>query len=177
MIAFAPSFPACTASTTSLPPFTASPPAKTPAILVAAFSFTTIFPLLFSSLLRFTNSAKGICPAALITISTSSVKVLPVSTGERRPLASGSPNAITLQTSCSTFPLPFISFGAASQIISQPSSMAISSSTWVQGISSCVRLYSMVTSFAPRRLACVAASIAVMPIPITATLSPTGIAG
>ena len=30
----APSFPACTASTTSLPPFTQSPPANTPSIFV-----------------------------------------------------------------------------------------------------------------------------------------------
>ena len=146
-------------------------------MFVKALSFTTILPPLFSMLLLFTKCSKGICPAALITISTSNVNVSPVSTGERRPLASGSPSFITLQTSCSTFPLPFISFGAASQMISQPSSFAISNSTCVHGFSFSVRRYTMVTSFAPRRFACVAASIAVMPIPITATLSPTGMAG
>lgn len=43
-IAFAPSFPACTASTTSFPPFTQSPPANTPRKLVAACSLINTLP-------------------------------------------------------------------------------------------------------------------------------------
>ena len=107
-------------------------------------------------------------------MSTFRENVSPVSTGERRPLASGSPNCIMLQTNSFTFPsFPFTSFGAASQMISQPSSFAMSNSTCVQGFSFSVRLYTSVTSFAPSLFACVAASIAVIPIPITTTLSPT----
>src|SRR5882724_2708423 len=116
-IAAAPSFPACTASTTSLPPFTASPPAKTPLILVAQLAIV-IFPLVFIIPLSIINRSNGICPAALITISTSNANVSPVSTGLLLPLASGSPNFITLQIiSVTLLLLPFNSFGAANQII------------------------------------------------------------
>src|SRR6186997_363039 len=138
-IAAAPSFPSCTASTTSFPPFTASPPANTPLIFVEQLSSITNFPFLFSSLFFLIIFSKGTCPAAFITISTSSLKVSPVSTGERRPLASGSPNFILLQISCFTFPQePFTLTGAASHIILQPSCLAIFNSNSVQGISSCV---------------------------------------
>ena len=100
--------------------------------------------------------------------------VSPVGTGLLLLLASGSPSCIVSQISCVTFPsTPITSLGEANQIILQPSSFAMFNSCSVQGISSCVRLYTRVTSFAPKRLACVAASMAVIPIPITATLSPT----
>ena len=54
-IATAPCLPSSTASTTSLPPLTASPPAKTPLMLVEQFSFMEIFPFLLSSLFFLIN--------------------------------------------------------------------------------------------------------------------------
>src|SRR6218665_4001484 len=118
-----------------------SPPANTPFQLVLYWEFTETFPYLFSSLLDVIRSSKGVCPAALIIISQSMVKVSPVSTGLLLPEASGSPNLILLQTKDFTFPFSeIISFGAARYSRLQPSNFAISSSTSVQGFSFSVRL-------------------------------------
>ena len=109
-------------------------------------------------------------PTAQITVVAGSSTVSPVATGLRRPLASGSPSSITSQVSTA----PLSALGASSSQNSTPSARARSSSSSSAGICFLVRRYTRRTFFTPaRRLATRAASMAVLPAPMTTTSSPS----
>ena len=113
-------------------------------------------------------------PKAMITRSAGTVSVRPVATGRRRPEASGSPSSITSSTAARTkwvASSPRNSLGERSVASCTPSSRACSNSSTRAGISSWVRRYAIVTC-PPSRRAVRAASIAVLPPPITITCLP-----
>ncbi len=87
--------PSATASTTSLPPFMQSPPAKYFRLPVWCPAPATTVPFLRSSIpcTARRNSVTGFCPTARTTMSTSIVKWLSgTASGVRRPRASGAPS-------------------------------------------------------------------------------------
>ena len=93
----------------------------------------------------------------------------PVPTGERLPLASGSPS---LQISHLSFP-PSAPTGASSSMNSTPSSMAITSSSSSAGMFLLSLLYTRRTCSTPGCiLAALATSMAVFPPPMTTTSVP-----
>ena len=155
-----------------------SPPANTFGMLVCRSSLTCIPPHLLTSipLARSRNSLLGVVPIASITVSYFSVNSLPsIGIGLRRPLSSGSPSLIFIQVILFTQPSsPLRLTGFSSSWKCMPSSTAWSSSSSLAGASPLVLLYIMWVS-APYRRAHLAASIATLPAPITATLSPTTI--
>ena len=139
--------------------------------------FTTIVPHLVTS--RPTTdcgiSGLGETPTLTTTSSTSSISVQPgISTGERRPEASGSPSSITCNSICVTRPcsLPIYLIGFRRVINSIPSSLACFTSSRRAGISSSERRYTIMARLAPNRRAVRTESIAVLPPPITATCFP-----
>ena len=169
------SFPVATAPMTVSGPETASPPAKTPSIFVCSVKSSTIivpnrvYSSLSGSISWFTR-----WPIAMITVSTSMVNSEPsIGTGRLRPLSSGSPSSIRMHSMPVTFPFWERTLtGFTSILIAMPSTSASSTSVLSAGISVRERRYTMATSLAPMRLATLAASIAALPPPITATRFP-----
>jgi len=119
----------------------------------------------------------GETPTLTITRSTSTHSVAPgMTTGLRRPEASGSPSSIFWRCMRRTRPRssPSYSMGLFKVRNSIPSSFACFTSSKRAGISSSDRRYTIMARSAPRRLAVRTESIAVLPPPITATLRPMG---
>ena len=155
-------------STTVAGPRVASPAAYTPSILVLKEGR----PFLSSSMPLAVMRASSTCsPTAEITRSQGMSKNSPLPTGLRRPEASASPSTIFSHVST-----PFACLtGAASSANVTPSASASANSCSSAGIYLRVRRYTSVTCSAPLRLARRAASMAVLPPPITATLPATAI--
>ncbi len=171
------SFPAYTAFTTVWGPVTTSPPENTPGILVAKVTGSTsiLFHLLTETPLPSVRKDKSASwPMAGITASHGTMNSEPlISMGRRRPLASGSPSSIRVHSIPVTLPFsPMTRFGATRNSIRTPSSNASSISSGDAGISARDLRYRMKTSFDPVLIAVRTASIATLPPPITATLSP-----
>ena len=151
-------------------PVTASPPAKTPSLVVAPLSSAIKQPLRFVSNPSVVERIKGFgeVPIAMIIQSTSKTKLLSfISTGRLRPLSSGSPNSIDTHSIPLTQPFssPSTRTGLVNNLKIIPSSCACSTSSLRAGNSSMLRRYTMVTSSTPRRFAQRAASIATLPPP------------
>ena len=171
-MALAPSFPACTASTTSLPPFTASPPAKTPLILVVALSFSTSLPFLLSSLYFFTSFSYGTCPAAASHHIHLRGKCFP-GVCRQTPARRIGFTEVSFYCRAGCFAFPFDPSPLAAR---QPDNfaaigLALSSSHVGAGFSATVRQWTPGLLLRRGVWPVFAASMAVMPIPITATLS------
>ena len=156
-----------------------SPPAKTPFLLVAKLSSST---LTLPHFVNFTpdfpaiNPASGAWPIAAITISTGNANSLPgIGSGLLLPLASGSPSLFLIHSKAITldFLSPDISIGVVRYSIFIASSSARLTSSSPAGISFNVLLYIIKTSLAPNLRDDLAQSIAVNPPPTTATLDGT----
>src|SRR6218665_3492759 len=106
---------------------------------------------------------------ALSTMSAASVKRSPVSTS--RPACSA---VAAKRTPCTAPSAHSSSLGLAQWRSVTPRVCAQARSTGDAGMSSAPRRQTMLTSCAPSRRACTAASIAVMPPPMTSTRRPTG---
>jgi len=114
-------------------------------------------------------------PMAPMIVSHWTVKSLPsTGTGRRLPDRSGSPSSIWMQWRCLTPSSTVMAVGAVRNTISTPSSMASSISCGSAGISARVRRYRSWTFFAPLRTAVRTQSMAVLPPPMTTTVSPRG---
>jgi len=115
-------------------PVTASPAAKIPGTGVANSGSTFAAPLGLSG--RFNVPAFALWPTAMMTVLQEMENSLPsTGTGRGRPLSSGGPGVIRMQTA-----LPFrIRTGAARNVIFTPSSSASATSSGDAGMSSRVR--------------------------------------
>ena len=137
--------PATIASMTVLGPLTASPPAKTPFMLVSKVSGSTVSvsPDRASSLILLPedrNERSGLWPIAAITLSASITNSVPGSgTGRRRPLLSGSRRQVR-STSRFRRPLSFVILeGVATRNSFTPSASVSLTSCSLAGISSRLR--------------------------------------
>ena len=130
-----------------------------------------VFQRLSSS---FSKPPRSTCwPIAAMTVSTAIISSSPVGSGRLRPEASASPNCIFCILMAATRPSSsIISSGARRNLKIIPSSSASTISLSSAGISARLRRYSTITSAAPSLIAVRAASMAVLPPPIIAILSP-----
>ncbi len=125
------------------------------------------------------KAMSGRWPMATMIESAAISNSLPsIGIGLRRPSAPGSVRRFRTQTSDFTRPpsVRRIRFGETSSMMLFPSMSSSSTSSYAAGISARVRRYTTVTGEDAIRAAVRAASIAVLPPPITSTFEPRSIA-